>query len=239
MALDFVLAHSNKRFLETELDKVHHLTSVLGIAESTLPVRIYGPRLRNSRRNFPSVAPTKRYFVEKYPIFLSGRCDQDIAFCFVDEGLVTSSHFQTFLERDEPLFSALQSFNLIYIAARPTPFRWVSTVFDKHVARWSSVAATADPLAERLGRYFFLRQKYEAQDFTDVDRAKLLELRSGQSEFSEPQYTTGYEAWKSRGEGILSQHPRPETTAGRSLHPSFSTFLLEYNYDFLGTLTAI
>ena len=75
--------------------------------------------------------PTSRYFVEKYPIFVG--LNDPVTFCFVDEGLVTPSHFETFLANYERLFRALPAFHLVYVAARPLPFRWAETIFQKHV----------------------------------------------------------------------------------------------------------
>src|SRR5581483_6734144 len=92
--------------------------------------------------------------------------------------------FKTFLDRYSRLFSALDCFHLVYIAARPAPFRWAENVFQKHVAKRMSSAILADPPVKRLGHYFALRQQYEARDFDALDRAKLIQLRNDQIRFS-------------------------------------------------------
>ena len=59
MGLDFILAHPGATFLATEQEKVGYFTGILNVDSGQLPAKIYN-----------SAAPTTRYFVEKYPIFL-------------------------------------------------------------------------------------------------------------------------------------------------------------------------
>lgn len=231
MALDFVLAHTDARFLATEQEKLQYFFGA-NLSESDLPAKTYGAQ---------RTAPTKRYFVEKYPIFLPPNDGQvgSISFCFVDEGLTTPSHFETFLQHYRRLFSALSRFNLIYVAARPAPFGWAESVFQKHLTNWAGETHSADPMIKRLTRYFALRRSYEAKDLESLDRTKLLELRNGQVEFSHPKYSPLYEVWKAGGDMAVRQILAPESLIKCAPSVSFSTFLLEHNYDFFGTLTAI
>src|SRR5216684_8354173 len=62
MDLDFVLAHSNCRYLATEREKVDYFSGTLGIALSALPYKRY--------LSLKTPSTTTRYFVDKYPIFL-------------------------------------------------------------------------------------------------------------------------------------------------------------------------
>ena len=41
MILDFIIAHPDEAYLETEADKIHYFTRGLGIPLTTLPARIY------------------------------------------------------------------------------------------------------------------------------------------------------------------------------------------------------
>jgi hypothetical protein len=232
MALDFVLAHPGARFVATEQEKLQHFLGTLNLSESDLPARTYGAA---------SAVTSKRYFVEKYPIFLPpnrGQVDST-SFCFVDEGLTTPSHFETFLEHYARLFSALLRFNLIYVAARPNPFRWVESAFQKQLTRWMGETHPADPVIKRLTSYFAVRRSYEAKDFEGLDRTKLLQVRNGQMEFSGPKYAELYEVWKAGGDMAVRQMLFPKSPNKPAPNVSFSTFLLEHNYDFFGTLTAI
>jgi hypothetical protein len=232
MALDFVLAHPDMRFLATEQEKLLYFTSSLGIPRCRLPARTYGS---------VNADPTQRYFVEKYPIFLprdDGHMDT-VSFCFIDEGLVTPSHFETFLQHYGRLFSELSTFHLTYVAARPTPFRWVETVFQKHLKAWLGAAIPNDSIVKRLTRYFALRRQYDVKDFERLDRNKLLDLRKAQIEFSHPQYAELYEVWKAGGDMAVRQILSPKSDSRPTPKISFSNCLLEHNYDFFGSLTAI
>ena len=62
LILDFVLAHPDERYLETEAEKVAYFHDTLGLALSCLPSRIY----KGSRSN----SVTKRYFIDRYPVLL-------------------------------------------------------------------------------------------------------------------------------------------------------------------------
>jgi hypothetical protein len=64
MGLDFVLAHPEHRYLATETEKLEFFVGALGLKREWLPLRIY--RSRNGRTQ------TTRYFVDKFPLFLSG-----------------------------------------------------------------------------------------------------------------------------------------------------------------------
>ncbi len=226
MGLDFVLSNRNKPFLATEHEKIQYFCGTLGIPESKIPARVY----RSAK-----TAPASRYFVEKYPIFLPS--PNSVAFCFVDEGLVTASHFETFLRHYSQLFSVLPSFQLIYVASRPAPFRWAEAVFYKHMSKRIGPMPT-DPLVPRLNHYFELRSQYDAKAFGGMDRAKLVQLRNDQKEFSGAQYEGLYTAWKAGGSIAVRQILSPESQPKTNQDMTFSTHLLEHNYDFLGTITS-
>src|SRR5215471_19759449 len=61
--LDFVLAHLDYRYLETEAEKVHYFCKELGIERSVLPAKRYAGAIREKT--------TDRYFVDKFPMFFT------------------------------------------------------------------------------------------------------------------------------------------------------------------------
>jgi hypothetical protein len=63
MGFDFVLAHRRVQFLATEQEKVDYFTRTLELDPSALPAKLY--------RSRKSAAATTRYFIDKYPVFLS------------------------------------------------------------------------------------------------------------------------------------------------------------------------
>src|SRR5258708_1877002 len=116
MGLDFVLAHRDYSYLATEQEKLAYFTETLQIPVSNLPAKLY--------HGAKTEAATARYFLDKYPMFLSETPDLGrapvVTFCFVDEGQVTLSHFETFLAQYRKLFASLSEFHLIYVAATET-----------------------------------------------------------------------------------------------------------------------
>ena len=64
MGFDYVLGHREHQYVATETEKLDYFSGTLGIDRSYLPVRIY--RSKDWR------IKTARYFVDKFPLFLSG-----------------------------------------------------------------------------------------------------------------------------------------------------------------------
>src|SRR3954454_1699526 len=112
MGLDYVLAHPGFRFLPTEQEKVEYFCEVRGIAQKTLPTKVYTGR-GDSR--------TERYFVDKYPVRIDPETGRT-AFCFMDDGVYTPPGFATWLGQYAPLLQALGESEVIYVAASETAF---------------------------------------------------------------------------------------------------------------------
>ncbi len=130
MGLDFVLDHPG-RYLATEQEKMAYFNETLGIPLAELPAKLF--------RSPTSFEETARYFVDKYPIFLpeDATAAPVVSFCFVDEGLVTESHFQSYLKQYGVLFRRLPAFRLIYVAASELPFKPASQGVSKLLRRAS------------------------------------------------------------------------------------------------------
>ena len=74
------MAHPAQQFLATENEKLKYFCQVRGIDTSPLPGKTYSAS--------PSSQRTRRYFIEKYPIFLGKADDPDLrspSFCYVDD----------------------------------------------------------------------------------------------------------------------------------------------------------
>src|SRR5216683_2264338 len=112
MGLDFVLAHQQHHYLATEAEKLDYFVGTLGLNHSFLPQRTY--RSRHGR------TITTRYFVDKFPLFLSGASSAPspvVWFCYVDGSTGKPSGFDTYLLQYRELFSRLDRFAVIYVAA--------------------------------------------------------------------------------------------------------------------------
>lgn len=239
MGLDFVLAHRHVRYLATELEKLDYFTGTLGLEASRLPGKLYPSK--------KSAAYTSRYFVDKYPIFLSPERVESMAsssptdtrpvvsFCFVDEGMVSLSRFESYLSRCRPLLGSLPYFHLVFVAASDVHFRSAQRVFESFVRRDSDAATVPGrPPLERLLAYFEARRLFEIGQLESFDRAKLIRMRQAQAEFSSSEYETLYARWQASGDGSALDLLGPRTAAQPLIVGAFSTFLLEHDYELFG-----
>src|ERR1700682_6359562 len=122
--LDFILANREAEYLESEPDKIRFFCEKLGIAKEFLPGRVY--------EGGPGSRPTIRYFVDKFPLFLSPPLPGTppvVTLSCVDSGLGTISAFLTHLAAYKSLFRQLRSFRFLYISPRETGFRKVTERF--------------------------------------------------------------------------------------------------------------
>jgi hypothetical protein len=234
MALDFVLGHNGNNYLATEQEKVTYFTETLRLPISSLPVKLY--RSRQSR------ACTTRYFVEKYPIFLPENTlvgvPAIVSFCFVDEGLTTTSRLETFLNEYSRLLGLLPGFQLIYVAATPALCQAAIRAFELFTRPQRKLNREI-PNSEmaRMLEYFEARHRYENKQLESFDRIKLIQLRKDREEFSGAEFETLFERWQSVGDQAVIQGLTPETGTKTQIQGTFSNCLLEYNYDLFGTLT--
>jgi hypothetical protein len=234
MGLDFVLAHPDRVYLATEQEKLAYLES-LQIPTSVLPAKVY--------RAAESGGETARYFVEKYPIFLAQAAPATapvVSFCFVDEGLSTLSHFETFLAQYGPLFASLPDFSVIYVADSALHFESAQALFERFLMRGFGTknVRPIDPDLQRLLDYFAARQLFEANRLDGFDRAKLIQFRKDRDEFSGAKYEDLYQRWQASGSEGVPQNQGPETSPKTGILGTFSTYLLEHSYDLFDGIAA-
>src|SRR5260370_17703521 len=88
--VDFVLAHRQHSYLETEAEKVRFFEKEYKVGRERLPVKLYRAR--------KSAEVTPRYFVDRFPIFLNrGYAPPVLTFTYVDSGAVPLDGFGTHL----------------------------------------------------------------------------------------------------------------------------------------------
>jgi len=102
VALDFVLAHRQHRYLETEAEKVSFFEKGHNVSRSHLPVKLYRAR--------KSAEVTPRYFVDRFPLFIDSG-SVALTFIYIDAGAVTLDGFVTHVRVYSPLFQALSAFH--------------------------------------------------------------------------------------------------------------------------------
>ena len=148
--LDFVLAHLDYRYLETEREKVDYFCKELGLKASVLPSKRYAGAIRERT--------TDRYFVDKFPMFFVSDSSSPsvVTFSFVDPGLLSLTSFDSHIFHYLSLFAAVPKVNLVYIATRPNHFEAARELFQAMAPR----ATNPDPAVEGL-RYFHFRYLWE------------------------------------------------------------------------------
>lgn len=219
MALDFVLARLGAQFFATERDKLEYFCGQRGVDRALLPGKSYSARRPTGQ--------TRRYFVEKYPIFLDrtgGATPAVAAFCYVDEGVLSNSGLTTFLNRYGALCTALGRFRLVYVAADHRPFRRAERAFDRFVEALKN-PETAIP-GGRMGEYFRLRRLLETRQYGQLSKAKLDRLRDLSRRFRHPVAELRFQNWSKAVAGV---------GAGVHVDARFEAYRLPQRYDIFGT----
>ena len=124
LTLDFVLAHPEGRYLEDEIEKVSYFVVEQGINQETFPVRLFCGK---------SGAETRRYFPEKFPMFLStGASGPLINFTYMEDETLSLRSFSVFVKRYRLLFCTLGgNFELIFVSSSTRNFHAARRVFVK------------------------------------------------------------------------------------------------------------
>jgi hypothetical protein len=232
MSLDFVLAHPNYSYLATEREKLDYFSGTLGVSLGTFPYKRY--------ISHKTPSSTTRYFVDKYPIFLSESNPNGLplrsSFCFVDEGLTTLSSFETYLQQYSGSWRVLNEFQVIYAADSKRLFQAAERRFAAFCGQLKS--SEFDPNARqgtRMLQHFDARFLYENGDFASFSREKLVRLRNETVEFSGPEHQDLYERWKAVGAKAVVDAIAPKVRMPVALNASFSTYFVDRPYNFFGT----
>ncbi len=214
MCLDFVLAHREQHFLGSEVEKVAYFAESRGVPFEHLPVRRYEPRDHGDA--------TLRYFVDKFPICVSGSADAPVVhFAYVDEGSESLDGFETFLNQYRALLAAVGAFEVIYVAGDTLWPQKAQRIFDRRYGRIVNDAQA------RMFQFFEMRRKWEARDFTGFTTEKVIQYREEKQHFSGPQFEEQYRRWLAEGESARAIDSRTGT---------FRAFVLPYDYELFGSV---
>jgi hypothetical protein len=227
LILDFVLAHPDLEYLETEADKVVYFRDRLRVPESLIPGRIY--------KGINSESTTKRSFVDRFPVFLSAEPDclsgQPVpTFTYCDPSDKSPLHYITHLRTYEPFLRRLPTFEFIYAAPSPVKFQraeqFYHNLFDEN-----SPANSHTP-----NRYFRVRQLWEQNQHSLLTRADRDLLRYGNQRYKGEFYDSAYQKWiATNAQTMLRLLPEAHQEALKS---GFRTHLLPRNYNIFGEQTA-
>jgi hypothetical protein len=183
--LDFVLENLDCAFLETGQEKVRLFCETLGVPKDALPAKMYhgGPHSRS----------TVRYFVDKFPLFLTPQISLSspvATFSYVDSGSASVVNFGVHLTAYQSLFRHLSAFRFVYIA--PT-----TAAFPRAVKRFCSFVK--EPLeidvSSEILRYFSVRQKWERHEYVVPVTDDLEFLSEARRRFHGQRFETLYHSW--------------------------------------------
>src|SRR5216684_4240623 len=223
LVLDFVLAHPDLQYLESQEEKLKFFHEQLGIQASLLPGQT--DRLEGLD---PSL---NRFFKDRFPVFVSpgngsppGSALPTFVYC--DPAHHGISWFAGYLVRHQVFLRRLPAFNLIYA----TPTRWK---LDRASQVFTALFRNANRLdPEHLTRYFQIRRLWETRQYAFLTRTDRDHLRAGDKQYKGEPFESAYQKWFAAG--------LPEVDLDALLGPSFlrqevgfEAHLLPDSYDFL------
>jgi hypothetical protein len=183
--LDFVLAHPDCQYLETEQDKLRYFLGQIHVPKELLPAKTY--------RGAISKDATERFFVDKFSMFLRPNSGTPpvVTFTFIDPGYATLNNFDSHLLTYAGLFRTLQNVHLVYVATRPRHFQATREMFLARVDRPPDI----DPGEEVLD-YFRIRNYWETKQYDKFTNADVLRLHNYIQRFAGQIYQERYSAWR-------------------------------------------
>jgi hypothetical protein len=228
LILDFVLAHPDLEYLETEADKLNHFSTQLGVPEELIPGRVYKGINPNSA--------TKRCFVDRFPVFLSadsGRLPgwRIPTFTYCDSAGRSLFHYITHLRHYEHFLRRLADFQFVYAAPSPAKFQRAEQFF-RSLFEESSAANVRS-----IARYFRIRRLWDEKKYGLLTRADRDVLRYGDRRYRDEFWESAYRRSTAGGseeqalEAFVTAHPRDRKWA-------FSTHLLPRDNDIFDSAPA-
>jgi hypothetical protein len=190
VALDFILAHLQYEYLETEDDKLNYFCQQLDIPKELLPRKRYSGATQDKT--------TERYFVDKFPMFLSSASFSSpvVTFTFLDPGLGSLDSFKTHLLAYGSLFEALPEVRLVYISPRPTRFEVARKAFLATVGR----PPKKDP-GEEILRYFRIRKLWDERRYREITNDEIGFLSESDKRYAHHRCQERYPSWR---DGMVS-----------------------------------
>jgi hypothetical protein len=182
--LDFVLSHPHWKYLETESEKVSFFCDQLRVPNQFLPSKIYHGQ-RTSQ-------PTVRYFVDKFPMFLSSDASSTVVtFTYLQGPEASLTEFVHHLEAYLPLFRQLSEFRFLYLARVDSHFERAQELFNSLVA----IPLGSDVSADLL-RYFQIRKAWDLSRYTSLTEADLIFRNQAKARFAGQRFEHLYRGWK-------------------------------------------
>jgi len=223
LTLDYVLENPDQLYFPTEEEKLHLFTKVLNIPIVDLPAKAY--KTPNSRTE------TLRYFVDKFPLFLSDiSLPTVVHFTYVDPGPYTTVvDFLNHLRLYAALLSHLDVIRMVYIYHVSNKWKQAEDLFHSFVRAGCKVGTEDLDLL----KYFHLREAWEAKEYERVGSTELLFLNHAKKKYAGSQYEALYWEWKN---GDRTSSPKTSNGGSGVSSASFSSYRIGGNYNVFGDL---
>ena len=212
-ALRFVLDHLSFEYLEEEPDKVDYFVNAHQLAKTLLPARTYTPSNSSTKK------PVTRYFVDRFPLFLTD--ERTPVFTFIDERETTTQAFRTHVLQHLALLQALPvPSKMIFVSPVRHKFRDAERIFSRLIS--SNSHGVID---HELLNYFDLRYRWEADDLKGFTKEMFRQRIGGEKRFSTPYYEDLYQNWIA-GHTEPPAVPSSDPDTKHSPTAAFETYLL-------------
>jgi hypothetical protein len=210
VALDFVLAHPQYRYLETEAEKLTFFENEWNLSRDVFPVKQY--------RAKKSAEVTPRYFVDRFPMFVNDTSSPPVVtFTYVDSEAVTLEAFGTHLRAYSTLFQTLPKLGFIYLAPTPRLFRAAESEFQEIL-----YAPSGQRNSMGLVEYFRIRKAWDQKE--RVASSDVVSMKEAQARYGARKFEELYEKWR---QGTIGENGvvRTTETASPSVRSVFQTLL--------------
>ena len=175
LALDYILAYPDDTYFETADQKRAYFTERLGLNESLFS-RSDGHR---------GIA-----FTDRFPLCIAHPAPEYmpvVTFIYVDPDHRELDAYISHLRTYRPLFRQLPTFQFVYVST--------AAGFQNEAAKLFRLLIEGTGLSD-LSRYFDVRMKWNAKQYSLVAEADLIFLNEAKKHFSEPIFETLYGLWR-------------------------------------------
>lgn len=211
---DFILAHLDYDYLETEPEKRAYFEGACGVASDVLPSRTYHGR--------NEAQPTVRYFVDRFPMFvLRSSSPPVVAFSYIQPGEANLTGFARHLADYLPLFRSLPAFRFLYLARSASHFTKARELFDSLI----TLPLSSNPVDDLL-RYFSIRKAWDLRQYREVSEADLIFRNQVKERFAAAQFEHLYHGWKA-GRTTVEQVREEFPHDGKDHHVEFAAEMLK------------
>jgi hypothetical protein len=211
MVLDFVLDHLGDKLLDSVEAKLGFFTQTLGLSEALLP---------------SSPGRGGHLFPEEFPILVGEQ--QSVRFTFFDEGALSTSGLESFLDRYRAVFAVLPGFNLLYLAGPDHNFERAAKVFAALYpeARALGVTSMTPRGVDHFLEYLHAYENNETQK-RPITLRDLAVLREGEHLYTTLEHQALCAAWKI---GSTSAERIRQRFQQQGPQAKFTTILMPYSY---------